>query len=259
MKINLLLATALSLYFVSPAMAQNAPSDIASACASCVSSVNLAQLGPVRGRPAQAGEAVAIPRGDLLVEGEGNVCCPPITSGKWAQYFVPQQSPGKNLTLTYGYDFVASPALDAQMNAYAPFAALWTPVSHVANSVALVAEVRAWSSSTPPTNWNQSGYTDVYPGKKQLRAWWTNGSGVWTGGGFEQTLRDNNAIAPNHFDPNKSYMIRLSLVLNYKKTPNDNSWFQLPLSCMEKFVTRGSFVSGRVAPNAGLDAFRLKD
>ncbi len=186
-------------------------------------------------------------------------CCPPITSDTFAKYFVPQQSPGKNVTLTYGYDFVASPALDAQMIAYAPFAALWTPANKYANSVALVAEVRSWNTPTPPANWNDVGSTDVYPGKKQLRAWWAGGTGVWTGGGFEQTLWDNHSVAPNHFDPNKSYMIRLSLVLNYKDQPNDKSWYQLQLNCMEKFVRRGSMITGKVAPGAGLDAFRLQD
>lgn len=184
-------------------------------------------------------------------------CCPPITSKTFSQYFQHQQSPGKDVTQTFGWNFVATPALDSQMNAYAPFAALWTPANHVANSVALVAEVRTWPTPIAPTNWNAPGFTDVYPGKKQLRAWWTSG-GVWTGGNFEKTLWDNQAIAPNHFKPNQSYMIRLSLVLNYKTRADDNSWFQLPLTCMEKFVRQSSLVSGKVAAG-GSAPVRLED
>lgn len=256
---SLLLASALTMAFPGTAMADNTRTST-EGCTTCsmpISSANApVKMAQVRiPRDLGSAQQIDFPK-DIVSRGP---CCPPITSGTWAQYFVPQQSPGKNVTLTYGYDFVATVALDAQMKAYAPFAALWTPAGHVPNSVALVAEVRSWPTPAPPANWNQPGYTDVYPGKKQLRAWFTNGTTIWTGAGFEQTLWDNQAVAPNHFNPNLSYSIRLSLVLNYKKTPNDNTWFQLPLNCMEKFVRRGSFIAGKVAPGASVDGFRLQD
>jgi hypothetical protein len=251
---SLLMASALTLAFSGAAMASDAPQPVSAGCTSCAlptsnlaAPVKLAQLGPIRGNSVQMSDAIPVPRGDSNVI---SVCCPPIAKQSFAPYFRVHQLAGKNITQTYGLDFLPTAALDAQMKAFAPFAALFSPYASP-NSVLLDAEMRELNV---PTTWNatsaavtesafNSSTTPVY--RHALRGWWTNpGSGIWNGPHadfgnhpWEQTFQDGKHVTPGSFmQPNKWYVIKLTLQLASKNRPDDNTWFVNPIDCMKKFV-----------------------
>lgn len=222
------------------------PSASSGACATCgdVNAPKLAPDGPKR----MQGPRSAMAENPMVDDRDGiNVCCAPITKGSWQPYFRVQQSPGKNITQTYGLTFLPTPALDAQMKAYAPFAGLFTPNGWVPNSVHLDAELRELtvSPTSTPTAADFSG-TVVY--QHSLRAWWTTApSGIWNGPdaapishGWERELEDNIHVTPAHMQPNKWYMVRLTLKLASKDTanppPQDTSWHISNINCMVKYV-----------------------
>jgi hypothetical protein len=148
--------------------------------------------------------------------GEIRVCCPPIAQQSFNPYFAVHQLPGKNITQTYGLTFTPSAALDSQMLAYAPFAGLFAPAGWVANSVLLDAEMKELTTpnTSNPTIADFGPGTPVFQGK--LRGYWTN-STIWNGthGGhtWDQHFKDGYDVSPNHMQPNKWYMIKLTLKL----------------------------------------------
>jgi hypothetical protein len=232
---------------------------------------SVAGLVMLTGTSATAGRRSAMAENPMVDDRDGiNVCCAPITKGSWQPYFRVQQSPGKNITQTYGLTFLPSPALDAQMKAYAPFAGLFTPNGWVPNSVHLDAELRELtvSPTSTPTAADFSAGTGVY--QHSLRAWWTTApSGIWNGPdaapishGWERELEDNIHVSPAHMQPNKWYMVRLTLKLASKDTanppPRDTSWHISNINCMDKYVAvivrSAGFKTGGDAPGAAAAA-----
>ncbi len=192
---KLLLASALTMAFSGTAMADDAPLAGAPGCTSCAlptsnanAPVKLAQLGPVRGNPVQAVNAIPVPRGD---QSTITLCCPPIAGQKekFPPMFRLQQSAGKNVTQTYGVTFMPTAELDTQLKAYTPFVGLHTG-SLYGNSVHLRAEMRQLDEAptvdvTSADFDDTAGDTVTYA--HSLRAWWiptTGGltpSGIWNG------------------------------------------------------------------------------
>ncbi|MFM5930665.1 MAG: hypothetical protein ACKOPQ_07130 [Novosphingobium sp.] len=190
------------------------------------------QAGPIKGD-------VGVPRGGI------NVCCPPIAKQDFAPFFRVQQSPGKNITQTYGLDFLPTAALDTQMKAYAPFAGLFAP-SGYPNSVLLDAEMRKMPGTATPTPSSFSGGTPVH--QHAMRGWWTTSpSNVWNGPAtthtpfpshvWEKEFNDNlHPSSTGNMQPNTWYMIKLTLKLAWKDRPNDDSWNVSNINCMERYV-----------------------
>jgi hypothetical protein len=210
---------------------------------------------------------------EMQQEGKGiRACCPPIWDESFTKYFRVHQLPNKNITDTYGVEFLPNSAMDTQMKAYAPYAGLYAPAGWTANSVLLVAEMRQVASPTIPAfNASTTVVNTVNLGIRNehaLRAWWTNsGSGIWNGPFANATTAGCAVVpwermymdgicskAPNHMKPNTWYMIRLKLQLASVKDGVPNSWRQDDISCSTKgyryvgiAVQNASF---KAAPNA---------
>ena len=186
----------------------------------------------------------------VLNEGGVRACCPPIWDEKFSRFFRIHQLPGKNITDTYGVEFLPDAAMDTQMKAYAPYAGIYAPAGWTANSVLLVAEMKQIptvpSTSTPtavlfglssniPVLINTGGGT-----KHALRGWWTaSGSGIWNGPHndfgnhpWEKMYMDGvHAQSPTHMQPDTWYMIKLTLELASKKDGVPGSWRQDDIAC----------------------------
>lgn len=245
---TLLFAGAVSLFSLGPVQADPTTPNSDAGCISCTTAapIKIAQLNlPPRavGAIKEQFEQVPIDR-DVIT-----VCCPPITQQSFASYFRVHQLPGKNITQTYGLDFLPTAALDTQMKAFAPFAGLFSPYPSP-NSVHLDAEMKelnvpvAWnatSAAVTETAFNAST-TSVY--QHSLRAWWTvPGSGIWNGPHndfgnhpWEQNFQDGKHVSPAFMQPNKWYVIKLTLKLASKDRPDDQSWHINNMGCMKKFV-----------------------
>ncbi len=182
-----------------------------------------------------------LPIEDAPTKGEIRVCCPPITQQSFQPYFRVHQLAGKNITQTYGLEFLPTAALDAQMQAYAPFAGLFAPLNWTANSVLLDSDMKELTipaTGTPtPGDWAAATAT-VFHGK--LRGWWATGTGVWNGmhgsHTWDQHYKDGMDVSPSYMQPNKWYMIKLNLKLASKLRPGDQSWREDAINCMTKYV-----------------------
>lgn len=197
--------------------------------ATILPSIAMAQSGPeVSGRASSA----AVSALDV------KVCCPPVAENSFSSYFTHHQLPGKNITQTYGLSFTPSTALDAQMKAYAPFAALFAPATWTGHSVMLDAEMKELSLpiTSTPTIGNFNTGTPVHQGK--LRGWLSNGTGVWTGTAvaWAKRFNDGGAVSPNFMKPGKWYMTKLTLKLGSNKPGVPGSWREDNITCMTKYV-----------------------
>lgn len=199
----------------------------------------------------QVGNPTTVPPFDQQPDRKGvNPCCPPIWGESFNRFFRVHQLPGKNITDTYGLEFMPDAGLDAQMKAYAPYAGLYAPAGWVANSVLLVAEMKKLTlanTSTPTAAaFNASGNVPVYVDtsgsllKHALRGWWTvPASGIWNGPHadygahvWEKMYMDGvHSQSPQHMQPNVWYMIKLTLQLASKRPQDPNSWRQDDINC----------------------------
>jgi hypothetical protein len=214
---------------------------------------------------------------EVQQEGKGiRACCPRLWEEKFGKYFRVHQLPGKNVTDTYGVEFLPDTAMDNEMKAYAPYAGTYAPTGWTANSVLLVAEMRQVATSlgsTPTSNDfnNASAATEVVwtnnsltRREHALRGWYTSsGSGIWNGpfanlpaGGcatvpWEQMYMDGICSKPPHMQPNKWYVIRLKLQLASMKNGVPDSWRQDDISCSNyKYVAIAvQSASFKSAPN----------
>ena len=171
-------------------------------------------------------------------------CCPPIWNENFSRFFRLHQLPGKNITDTYGVEFLPDAAMDTQMKAYAPYAGFYAPAGWTANSVLLVAEMKQIPTVPPTSTPNASHFglsTNIpVPPKHALRGWWTvSGSGIWNGPHndfgnhpWEKMFMDGiHAQSPTHMQPDKWYMIKLILELASKKDGVPSSWRQDDIAC----------------------------
>lgn len=190
-----------------------------------------------------------IPPTEVLPAENGvRACCPPIWDENFSRFFRIHQLPGKNITDTYGVEFLPDAAMDAQMKAYAPYAGIYAPAGWTANSVLLVAEMKQLAvpvTSTPNAGSFGLGTNIPVPvgtgvNKHALRGWWTiSGSGIWNGPHndygshpWEKMYMDGvHAQSPTHMKPDKWYMIKLTLELASKKDGVPDSWRQDDIIC----------------------------
>lgn len=196
-------------------------------------------------------------------------CCPPIWEEKFDKYFRVHQLPNKNITDTYGVEFLPNSAMDTQMKAYAPYAGLYAPTSWTANSVLLVAEMRQTTAPTIPAfNASTTFVNTVNVGTRSehaLRAWWTTGAGIWNGPFANATTAGCAVVpwermymdgicskSPNHMKPNTWYVIRLKLQLASYLPNVKDSWRQDDITCSRyKYVAISvQSASFKAAPNA---------
>lgn len=218
---------------------------------------------------------------EMQQEGKGiRACCPKIWEESFGKYFRVHQLPGKNITQTYGVEFLPDAAMDTQMKVYAPYAGTYAPAGWTANSVLLVAEMR--KVATPlgliPTSadFNAVNSAPSSPhvvwinlaknrNEHALRGWWTSpSSGIWNGPygpgscatvPWERTYMDGicSKATDNHMTPNAWYVIRLKLQLASKKNGIPDSWRQDDISCSmpnARFVAIAvRSASFRMAPN----------
>ncbi|QFP75646.1 hypothetical protein [Deinococcus sp. AJ005] len=226
----------------------------------------LAQLRPsVRQAPATATPITVPVNPTMVMDDRGLTCCPAVMQGTFSQYFRYHQLPGKNITQSYGLEFLSTfnypgtetipqtLTLDQQMMPFAFYigstGAGILPSGYVANSVILRAEIREITTPTGPNgtptsnDWNQPSAIASSTGTPAVRAWWagimppsTNPYNVWDGSGgvsgFHTEYMDGRPhLSPTYLLPNHTYMMKMSLVLAYKKTPNDDTWFIKDINC----------------------------
>jgi hypothetical protein len=232
--------------------------------ATILPSAAMAQAGPVSAGPVGA-----------VTSGRGNgveICCPPIAKQDFAKYFTHHQLPGKNITDTYGLAFGTNPALlaalDTQMKAYAPFAALFAPFGWTGHSVLLDTEMKELSlpnSATPTAaDFAAGGNIPVFHNK--IRGWYANGTSIWdgphAGHPWKEHFNDGKDVSPNFMKPNKWYMIKLSLNLASNKPNVPGSWNEDKISCMTKYVVymvrSASLRTTSGASTANIEAFEVK-
>lgn len=216
-----------------------------------VAAVAIPTIALAQGKPpadqGQLGTAVNL--GGLAVGNTSiRVCCPPVATQSFAPYFAAHQLPGKNATQTYGLNFTASAVLDAQMAAYAPFAALFAPATWTGHSVMLHAEMKELTSlpiGASPTAADFALGTNTPVNTGKLRGWYVSG-GVWNGPDGPPTpyvwntrFNDGQAVSPVHMKPNKLYMIKLTLRLGSNKPGQPSAWREDTIDCMTKYFVYG--------------------
>ncbi len=210
--------------------------------AAFIPSIATAQIAPPVGQ-GQLGTA-ANSSGPTKPNSDIKVCCPPIAERSFDPFFTHHELPGKNVTQTYGMTFNASAALDAQMTAYAPFAALFAPTSWTGHSVLLHSEMRELTLpiTAIPTSANFPGGILVNQGA--LRGWRVNGT-IWNGPDtgstytWDKRFNDGNAVSPAFMKPNKLYMIKMTFRLGVNKPGVPDAWNTHPISCMTKYFVYG--------------------
>lgn len=182
MKRHMLFASVISLLACSPASAEPTPETAPSGCASCATPVHLAQLGPVRGRPMQASEAVSLPVTGPK-QGEGGapaICCDPamyIPINQFMSMFHDDPATG-NITSNYGFTFHPTPAFVTSVNntAFIANTLLGLPFSHFIIRAEMRTDDVAHTAFVPGTlpatfsgfgrvvqGWNQNFYVEDSP------------------------------------------------------------------------------------------------
>lgn len=234
--VSMLSLTAANAASINPALAYDCgscgPTQPQSASRNLVMAQNVPQQVPGRAIATDM-TAIPVPNPDL---GTLRMCCPPLARQPMNSFFRIHQQPGENTTQTYGLEFMPTAAMDTQMQAFAPFAALMmTTPGRVANSVLLVGDMRATSA---PTSAAYNAGTTVSSNFHALRGWWANGIGTWDGTGpafFRNTFMDQptpgSFLNVAHMQPNQWYVVRLKFQLAEKLRPGDNSWFQKDFDC----------------------------